>query len=342
VSDGTDTPVAVSLGGSAGALADVLGAYDSADKRNFVAWADQTSNALYAATCSAGSWSAGHIPLGTGGSAGAIGDVSVVSAGSGVVVAAWVDSVSGAPYASVYSSGAWAASPSAIPLGASSGARGEVTLAYDNSANVYAAWVDGDGATRTPYVSSYNGTTWSTAAALPTGASTGAKENVYLAADASANIYATWTDASAAQPYFSIYNASGASWSTADTIPLGSSLGPSSDVTLTADRSSNIYAAWVDAAAGQPTVSIYSQGAWSAAPSAIPLATATTTSAGADVNVFIAYDDPAGQVWAAWADFTSLQPYFSSYNVSTQVWTTTAVPLGTSSGANGTVFISPE
>src|SRR6185437_4324140 len=81
-----------------------------------------------------------------------------------------------------------------------------ITLTYDaNTGTVVAAW--GDLISFAAYYSIYNGTSWTTAATIPLGASSGVFGNLALTYDANTGtVVAAWDNISTAAAYYSIYN----------------------------------------------------------------------------------------------------------------------------------------
>ncbi len=286
----------------------------------------------------AGSWvPAQQIPEGA--SSGVQADVFLTyDAATGTVIAAWGNALDSSrlPYYSVFNGKSWTTA-AAIPRGASVGVQDEsdVFLTYDAATGtVIAAW--GDSTALVPYYSVFNGTSWTTAATIPPGASGGVYD-VNLTYDAAREtVIAAWRDSATNAPYYSVFN--GANWTTAATIPLGvgGSVGVDVDVFLTYDAATEtVIAAWGDSSSFLPYYSVFNGTDWTTAATIPPGASSEVYD-----NVTLAYNPVSQTVFAAWEDAgtTSPLPYYSIFDGT--AWTTGAIPPGTSAGVNFNVYLA--
>ncbi|MEI8366251.1 MAG: hypothetical protein WCF65_07510 [Parachlamydiaceae bacterium] len=303
------TAATIPLGTGSGVSDDIGLAYNAANSTVVGAWGDSVAsfNPPYYSVYNGTSWTtAATIPLGT--SSGVDVDVGLAYyPGNSTVVAAWGDNPSGThpPYYSVYNGTNWTTAAT-IPLGASVGVYVNISLIYDGANNtVMAAW--NDHTDRVPYYSFFNGSSWTTAASIPLGASTGVLDNVALCYNAANNtVMAAWVDITTNLAYYTLYD--GTSWTTPALIPLGESTGVYYIINLSYNSGSEtVFAAWKDSVAGSPYYAIYNGSSWT---------TGAVIPAGTNVNICVslAYDAKSDQMIAAWADSTSNQAsFYSSY-----------------------------
>lgn len=301
------TAATIPLGTSTGVHDNIGLTYDANTKTIVAAWRNRTTTAAYYAIYNGISWTtAATIPL--GGSTGVFNNVALTyDANTGNVVAAWGDAApAGTPFYSIYNGTSW--TPAAIiPPGASNGANVDVALTYDaNTSNVVAAWADINN--EDPFYSIYNGTSWTPAAAIPAGASSGVFDNISLTYDANTgNVVAAWADIVSHAAYYSIYN--GDPWTTAATIPLGASGGVLDNIGLTYDENAGlVVAAWGDVTNREAYYSLYN-GSWTMAAT-IPLG----TSNGVFDDVALTYDANTSTVVGAWGDFITHAAFYSIFS----------------------------
>ena len=208
-----------------------------------------------------------------------------------------------------------------IPLGTSSGVSNFFGSVQDTAANqLIQGWQDsvsGD-----LYYSSYNGTSWTTGAQIPLGASTGVSNFLAPIYDTVNNqVIQIWVDSGAGNfLYYSSYN--GTIWTTGAQIPPGASSGSFATVAPTFDPASNqLVQVWLDAGAGHFLYySSYNGTTWTTGAE-IPPKTSTGVSS---PIVSPVYDPASGQLVQVWKDTGSgTHLYYSSYNGSS--WTSSAV-----------------
>jgi len=317
-------------GGGDTVKVDVSLVYNSNSGKMYAAWADNSPGNEPYASIFDGTWTTSPIPMGASSPVTENVNLAYDSA-THDVYAVWGDQGGPqTPYFSVHNGASWSMA-AAIPLGASNGVLNDVNIAYYASiSRMIVAWTDS--ISTAPFFSSYNGMMWTTGS-IALGASTGVNQDVTLAYDSTGTrIFAAWTDSVTSGAYASRYD--GMSWTTA-AIPMGASSGAHGNIELAFDPTGNrMFAAWTDSVTHQPYFSTFSSGSWSTADT-IPLG----PSAGAFVDVFLAYNPSSNLMFAAWANLGSQFPYFATYNGTS--WSTPEIiSLGISSGAAYDVILA--
>lgn len=165
----------------------------------------------------------------------------------GTMFATWksIDNLN--PYYSIYSGGVWsAASQIAVAFAVDTDV---VPVLNPITNEVSAVWVDDFN--QSIYFSTYSAGAWSTPANIPLGASMGAYQDVFIAAEATGQLVVTWSDSFSFLPYFSVYD--GGVWSDGAPIPPATSTGVSYDVTVARLSTINtMIAAWVNSGMAGP------------------------------------------------------------------------------------------
>jgi hypothetical protein len=140
----------------------------------------------------------------------------------GEFVVTWRDSATNRPFFALFNGTTWT-TPTAIPgsIALNAGPVFAVPTAYSSlSGQTMAVWTDA--ATPHPFYSLFNGTSWTTPAALPLGSGTNGTA-IYVSFDAiSQRFLATWESTSTAHPIYSTFD--GTTWSTPIAIPLSSTM----------------------------------------------------------------------------------------------------------------------
>lgn len=194
-----------------------------------------------------------------------------------------------------------------IPPGSSTGVEFNVNQVYYASQEiVVAAWGDAT-SSFLPFFSLFDGTLWTTAAPIPSGASAGVLYDIYLTYDAARQtVVAAWADSITFIPYYTVFN--GSSWTTPLPIPLGSSTGVHQDVILAYDEArQTVVAAWGEASGMTfpAYYAVFDGTTWTTPGTLIPLG----TSNGVFKDVTLAYNPALQIIFAAWGD--SLDPFIA-------------------------------
>jgi hypothetical protein len=202
-----------------------------------------------------------------------------------------------------------------------------------NTGEFLATWADSMG--NISYAI-YDGTSWTTLAQVPLGASNLVGSNVVTSCDpATGQFLATWRDITNTG-YYATFN--GTTWTTPGTaIPITSSSFILSTIFTSVDPTSGQFlATWSDnTATGYYAVYDVTTSMWST-DTVIP------AMAGSIVNdIFTSFDSTTGQFLATWQNAGAL-PYYAIYNPTMGMWTTGGTPLpeSVSAGTEIDVFTS--
>lgn len=301
----------IPLGASTGVSYDVHLSYNSDNNTVFAVWVDTVTTLPYYAIFDGTSWTTPGSPIPIGGSIGAVADVFLAyNQSNQTLVAAWSDAGTDLPYYAVFDGSTWITAGSSIPNGSSTGVYNNVYLTYNPSnMTVMAAWADNT-ALKLPYYAVFNGSSWTSAAQIPVGTSTGVLDNVNLVYNsATQTVIAAWGDRPTALPFYSIFN--GIGWTAASRIPNGTSSGAYGNITLAYNADNQtVLGAWSDTVLYVPFYTIFNGVSWSTG-TLIPYA----PSDGIDYDIPLSYNINSHQMVAVWGNYpNNPDPYFQIYN----------------------------
>lgn len=236
---------------------------------------------------------------------------AVYASQEGFVLATWLDTTF-IPTYSLWNGTNWSAAAS-IPDAAAALPSIPITTTYNTSTgSVLAIWINGGDSV--PTSSLWNGSSWSTPAAIPM-ATTAAVFPINATYDAlNHTVVATWLQGAVAQlPTYAVWtDAAGGSWTAAATID-GPAIKAKSAISVTYDATnSTVLGTWIDDASSEPTYSVYNGTSWTiAGPGTISTATAATAPS-------TTYNPTNGTILATWIDSSSNLPTYSVWNGS--IW----------------------
>lgn len=300
----TAQPIPLGSSGTS-VLEDVTLTTNVTNNQVFAFWADNNTSAVYYSIYQDSEWSLpATIPL--GGSSGAKSNVyGAYDSGNNLIYAAWSDTTSNGGYVSSYDGMSW--TTTAIPMGGTQAI--DVTLAYypgHTPAEMVAVWSNINGSNTHIYYSVLSGGTWSSAAAIMLGTSTGSSYPVFMTYDPYlGRLFAAWRDAGSAKAYFSYYSTYGmtSSWITAESLDFPSAV-PAGPISLIYNNSTQqVMATWSNGTVPYaPASAIYNGSGWDMVQD-IPLGLII----GANANVISSYDSTNDLVLSAWGN--TAEPY---------------------------------
>lgn len=312
----TTSGTPIPLGASTGVRYDVHLSFNSDNNTVVAVWVDTNTLLPYYAIFDGTIWTTPGSPIPVGSSTGAKDNVFLAyNESNQTLVAAWSDDTTSLPYFAVFDGSIWVTTGSSIPAGTSDGVYDNVYLTYNPSnMTVIAAWGNISGL-QLPYYSVFNGSSWTIAALIPVGTSTGVVDDVHLVYNsATQTVIAAWSNRPTTLPYYSIFN--GIGWTAASPIPNGTSSGAYGNITLAYNLDNQtILGAWSDSVLYVPYYSIFNGVSWSTG-TLIPYA----PSDGINYDIPLSYNVNSHQMVAAWGNYpNNPDPYFQIYN-------TTVVP----------------
>lgn len=174
--------------------------------------------------------------------------------------------------------------------------------------------------------------TWNPNPAAPITQDSTLAASIFCSADSQSHLFlATWKDHSSSRPYYAIYDQAAKTWSPVASIAAEAKA--SQNITSSFDFNSGLFlATWSHQT--KPIYAIYDPitDTWSAV-NQIPTVIHSTN------DVFSSYDSNLKVFFVTWGDLDSGNPYYATYNPSTNAWGEAAA-ISTSSVVLGHVYVS--
>lgn len=190
----------------------VYTSYNADTQETVATWTNVSSHRPYYSVYDGMTWSAAALVSSTDTFVAETNTFNSFNSSSNETVATWTDNNNGFPYYSLYDGATWS-TPARISLDNDIVSANDIFSCFDsNEVKTLAVWKDNG--TGDPYYSAYNGSSWSTPAAIT---ATAAYTDIFVSFNPTLEkTFATWPSNSGRYPYYSTFNDS--SWSSATTL----------------------------------------------------------------------------------------------------------------------------